>query len=96
MDKEILVEVINRYFQENVTILEKPVQCVLILRHFNEHLIGYRMKIKLFGVERILFVSSTCIPRINGAQSLFYDTIPELRNRCYFVPENRCKKVFVV
>lgn len=96
MDKEHLVEIINSLFQDNVIILEKPVQCVLMLRHFNEHPIGYRMNIKLFGVKHTLFVSSNCIPSINGAKSLFYNTIPELRNRCYFVPENRCKKVFVV
>lgn len=96
MDKEHLVEIINSHFQENVIVLEKPVHCVLMLRHFNEHPIGYRIRVKLFGVKRTLFVSSTCIPSINGTKSLFYNTIPELRNRCYFVPENRCKKVFVV
>ena len=96
MDKKSLVEIINSHFQDKVIVLEEPVHCVLMLRHFNEHPIGYRISIKLFGVKHTLFVSSICIPSINGAKSLFYNTISKLRNRCYFVPENSCKKVFVV
>ena len=96
MDKESLIEVINRNLPDGVIMLEEPTQCVLIHRDFADPLIGYSVKFLFCGIERILFISHSCRPNLHGASSLFDRTIPELKNRCYFVRRNRCKKVFVV
>lgn len=96
MDKELLIEVINKNLPSGAVMLEEPTPCVLIHRDFVDHPTGYSMKFQLEGFERTLFICSTRRPMLHSASSLFDRTIPELKDRCYFVMASRCKRVFVV
>lgn len=77
-------------------IIKEPTPCVLIHRDFVDRPTGYSVKLSIEGFERTLFISNSCRPNLHSAGSLFDRTIPELKDRCYFVMASRCKKVFIV
>lgn len=96
MDKELLIEVINKNLPSGAVILEEPTLCVLVHRDFVERPTGYSVKFSINGFERVLFICSHHRPKLHSAGSLFDRTIPELKDRCYFAMASRCKRVFVV
>ena len=96
MYKEKLVEVREKNLLSGAVMLEEPIPCVLIHRDFVDHPTGYSVKFSINGFERVLFICSHRRPNLHSAGSLFDRTIPELKDRCYFVMASRCKRVFVV